>query len=389
MVRSPDGKQVTQAVVPEGCRPGQSFSVTFPSFQPEQFVVDYSTEEAGCVADLDRFFTPNPSIPEVMAIAVSDDDDVSEAFVVDARNNDNNSIQAPEEQREGSDFKKELPTKSLMNMFVGPNKDDAALNPCPSLGAATAPPRISNSFGECAPFPVSEIDDEEEVEGQKVLLVRVPKGMLPGSTVHVEIPGENRTVAATVPEGVNSFHIFYTPRPLPKFMPPQSHQLEQAPRHQLEQAPRPERKMQPPMSELQQEQQHSMRYPTEATVTGQQKLLLVRVPPGTAAGTTIHVSVPDEPGRILAAVVPAGDVSEFHVSYEARIPPSNVPTRSFLAPTSPYRNPSMGDNGLSDGERMDRGGYHPYDPYYVQAQRYHPNYGYDDEQEYDHGMASF
>ena len=34
----------------------------------------------------------------------------------------------------------------------------------------------------------------------------------------------------------------------------------------------------------------------------------------------MHVSVPDEPGRILAAKVPPGNVREFHVSYQARAP---------------------------------------------------------------------
>jgi hypothetical protein len=56
------------------------------------------------------------------------------------------------------------------------------------------------------------------------------------------------------------------------------------------------------------------------------------VPKGTAAGTTLHVSVPDEPGRILAAKVPPGNVREFHVSYQARAPKTakaeEVPAKS-------------------------------------------------------------
>eukprot|EP00977_Amphora_coffeiformis_P001812 scaffold353_cov185-Amphora_coffeaeformis.AAC.40 len=369
MVRSPDGKQVTQAVVPNGCGPGQSFSVTFPTFQPEIHVLDVEEAEAGCVYDIDRFLTPTPSIPEVIAIAITDDDDESEAFVVDARNNDNNSIQDLQEEREGSVQKKE----TGFMIFFGGADDDDGLNPCPSMGAATAPPRISNSFAECKPVP--------EAEQQKVLLVHVPKGVSAGSTIHVEIPGENRTVATTVPEGVKSFHICYTPRPLPKLVPPT--------RRQMQLAPRPEHKMQSATSQ---------RYPTETT--GQQKLLLVRVPPGTRAGTTIHVSVPDEPGRILAAVVPAGGVNEFHVSYEARIPPADPPMRSFLAPTSPYRNHSMGDNGLpvdsnNNGRMTARdGGYHhpthdPYRPYSQHQYRQQPYVYNDDELEFDNNLAAY
>ena len=375
MVRSPDGKQVTQAVVPAGCRAGQSFSVTFPSFQPETYdAFDYQETEAGCVADIDRFLTPSPSIPEVVAIAISGDEE-SEAFVVEARNNDNNSIQDPEEEREDSVSKQdpvrnqEPPASSFMDMFLGTGKDDGAtLNPCASLGAATAPPRLSHSFGECKPL--------EEEEEQKVLLVRVPKGVFAGSTIHVEIPGENRTVAATVPEGAKSFHICYTPRPLPKLVPPT--------RLQMQVAPRPEHKMQISTSEP---EGRSLQY---STMAGQQKLLLVRVPPGTRAGTTIHVSVPDEPGRVLAAVVPAGGVHEFHVSYEARIPPSDPPMRSFLAPASPYRNHSMGDNGLPTNGGMGRSGYPPCDPSSPHSQQYRRNYEFNDvEMESDNDLASF
>ena len=338
MVRSPDGKQVTQAVIPNGCGPGQSFTVSFPTFQPEVHVLDVEESKAGCVYDIDRFLTPNPSIPEVTAIAIIDDDDESEAFVVDARNNDNNSIQDIQDEREASFPKEEAPTGSFMDLFGG-SDDDAGLNPCPSMGAATAPPRISNSFAECKPVP--------DAEEQKILLVRVPRGVMAGSTIYVEIPGENRTVATTVPEGVKSFHICYTPRPLPKLVPPVT-------RRQMQVAPRPEHKIR---------QSH----PTHSS--GQQKLLLVRVPPGTRAGTTIHVSVPDEPGRILAAIVPAGGVQEFHVSYEARIPPADPPMRSFLAPTSPYHNYSMADSGLPAEDNREaalRGGeyngpsFHPY-----------------------------
>jgi hypothetical protein len=46
-----------------------------------------------------------------------------------------------------------------------------------------------------------------------------------------------------------------------------------------------------------------------------QKLLLVQVPPGIRAGETIHVSIPDEPGRLVAATVPP-NVSKFQVAYQ-------------------------------------------------------------------------
>lgn len=54
-----------------------------------------------------------------------------------------------------------------------------------------------------------------------------------------------------------------------------------------------------------------------------QKLLLVRAPPGIAPGTKLYVKIPDEPGRILSAEVPPGNVREFHVAYEPLLYPSH------------------------------------------------------------------
>jgi hypothetical protein len=136
---------------------------------------------------------------------------------------------------------------------------------------------------------------------QKLLLVHVPQGMPAGSAMQVEVPGENRTITAQVPAGVQSFHVAYTPRPLPT--PPQRQPPSQS------RTPSPPIMVSPPPA----------RHRAPTTSMGQ-RLLLVRVPPGTQAGTTLHVSVPDEPGRILAAQVPPGNVQEFHVSYEARVP---------------------------------------------------------------------
>ena len=418
MVRSPDGKQLTQAVVPEGCGPGQSFFVQFPTYAPEIIDLDDSQlpQGGGCVSDIDRFLTPNPSIPEVMGTHVVDDDEdgiVEEGRrVLDTINLDGDSLREspedgeepttsstlePDEERSDKAPKKEPPANTFANMVSrallldaadDEDEDDAPpLTKSPS--AVTAPPRLSASFRERfakvaskqrqetspkkkeetkeEPIEIApEEEEEEDFPAQKVLLVRVPPGVQPGCTIYVEIPGENRTVAAMVPEGVSSFHVCYTPRHMPLLAPPQ--------RRANHQAPRPEHKMQLPLSQIQQRSMPCVpmdRYrsaptlnppnpesrnvptttaaiPTMSYPSGQQKLLLVRVPQGTKAGTTIHVSVPDEPGRVLAAVVPAGDVREFHVSYESRIIPIDAPqqTRSYLPPASPYRNHSMGDSGL-------------------------------------------
>lgn len=127
----------------------------------------------------------------------------------------------------------------------------------------------------------------KQEQRQKMLLVDVPDGMPRGSRIYVEIPGEDRTLAAQVPPNVTSFYMVYTPRSK------QQHGVNAM-------TPRPT--------------------PTPPIVPSQEpntleKLLLVRVPKGILPGTTLHVSVPDEKGRILAAQVPPGDVKEFHVAY--------------------------------------------------------------------------
>ena len=357
LVRSPDGKQATLAVVPDGHGPGQSFTVTFPTYTPEVInLEDEQVPQSGCVHDLDRFFTPSMNIPEVWGTSIANDNDI---VVEESRRAlDITRTLEPEGEREGlpaSNSLVSMVSKALLlDGEEGDDDDDedAFKDLVNSPSAVTAPPRFSNKKTR----KKKEVKEEEDTQAQKILLVRVPAGVQSGSTIYVEIPGENRTVAATVPEGVQSFHVCYTPRPMPLLAPPEKRL----------QAPRPEEKFRLPTSQVEQRSFPGARnvptttaaIPTTCSPSGQQKLLLVRVPPGTKAGTTIHVSVPDEPGRILAAVVPAGDVREFHVSYESRIIPVDAPpTSSFLPPASPYRNHSMGDSALDNSSRPSGYGY--------------------------------
>lgn len=149
--------------------------------------------------------------------------------------------------------------------------------------------------------PKPDLPEASKRAGPKLLTVQVPPGLAPGSTLFVEIPGENRTVSATVPPNVKSFHVAYTPRPHSDIRPTQA----------------------------------SGTMATRQPYGSQEKLLSVRVPPGTPPGTTLHVSVPDEPGRILAAQVPPGNVTKFHVSY---IPRERVNSHSgMLPPAYAYR----------------------------------------------------
>jgi len=177
------------------------------------------------------------------------------------------------------------------------NSIDNMLGP----GAGASTPQGSNS----PPRP------QQPQQQQKYLMVNVPPGTSAGSTLHVQVPGENRTLAVTVPPGVSSFRVAYTASAL----------------------------QQPP----QQQQQTTQPSAENSAQSIGQKLLLVQVPPGTAPGTTLHVAVPDEPGRILAAQVPA-NVAQFHVAYEPRNlniinnPPQQADSGSG---PPPYMNPSF------------------------------------------------
>jgi hypothetical protein len=154
---------------------------------------------------------------------------------------------------------------------------------------------------------------------QSLLLVHVPPGVQPGSVIHVEIPNEGRTLAAQVPPGVQSFHVAYTPKQI--HVPAQTPVLA----HAAVPVPAPHHSpIQASSSPLGQ-------------TSGRQNLILVNVPPGCAAGTTLHVSVPNEPGRILAAVVPPGNVRQFHVSYEARGDNASSAQYGRLPPSSAFQ----------------------------------------------------
>jgi len=60
----------------------------------------------------------------------------------------------------------------------------------------------------------------------------------------------------------------------------------------------------------------------------QHKLMLVKVPLGTTAGTVLHVAVPGEPGRLIAATVPAG-ATTFHVAYASSPSKNRVGSHSI------------------------------------------------------------
>ena len=310
MVRSPDGQQLTYAVVPPESEAGDSFSVQFPTYNPDEIVIDAeAAQPKGCGSALESLLLPTPELVQVTAVYDEPDDTVERRA-----GGDSDRAAGDERDADGREDPSGL-GNFLQNIMSAVSEDESAYGniekkESKSAKTATTKPDTIDAKDELSVEVLTE---------HKLLLVQVPRGLPAGATLHVEIPGENRTVEATVPEGVTSFHIAYTPRARrTAAAQPRPESLLKSARKVTPMAPMPEDK---PESDGK-----------------RQKLLLVRVPPGTPAGTTIHVSVPDEPGRILAAMVPSGDIREFHVSYESKVGVDPPPLRSFLPTFSPYQN---------------------------------------------------
>jgi hypothetical protein len=174
----------------------------------------------------------------------------------------------------------------------------------------TLGPDFFRTFSDGPPIYSNAVVSQQQQ--QSLLLVQVSPNAQVGSYICVEIPGENRTIAAQVPPGgVSQFYVSYLSQPSPptaenaapfSSMPqPQTSIVESGQLNQpIATAP------------------FVAAEPTHLSVPAGHKTLLVQVPPGTTPGTTLHVTVPDEPGRLLAATVPSGNVREFHVTYQPR-----------------------------------------------------------------------
>lgn len=267
-----DGTRRVKATVPAGLQSGDTFLVRLatpinpqvlnskPLQPPEQRTQPEETPrpespEPNFASALDAWLTPSPDPPNLSSNKQSPEP--SGSYHNTLGNGNNYHHQQSFQQYQNVNHPYTHQSQVLPNPILPP----------------VSPQQVpGQSISATVESPTSSTDRLH----QKLLLVQVPPGMPPGSSLQVEIPGENRTLTAQVPPGgVQSFHVAYSPRP---------------------------------------QQQSSL----VGDDKNKSKLLLVRVPPGTAPGTTLHVSIPDEPGRILAAQVPAGNVPEFHVSYEPR-----------------------------------------------------------------------
>ena len=192
----------------------------------------------------------------------------------------------PEGMTTGSVFYVRSPSQSQYLPTSHSNSTTSSLSDSPSpshpigdfSGVSAMPaPNDPPPFSQCLDAPPAHAP-----KTTKMLKVKVPPGTAPGSKIHVQVPGESRLIAAVVPPNCTEFHVQYQPKQHA------SYPFSSAPRAPLPSAPQA------------------------------QKLMLVNVPPGTAAGTLLHVQVPNEPGRLISAKVPPGNVTQFHVSYQPK-----------------------------------------------------------------------
>jgi len=169
---------------------------------------------------------------------------------------------------------------------------------------------------------------------QQMMLVQVPPGTAPGSTLHVQPPGESVLIAAVVPPGVKQFHVAYQPtnqantnQTFPSFengcaqnakpSAPSIHYTGQLKQSQIGSA-------------LHTHDQHQKVSQASSPMGEKQQVILVHVPPGTASGSTLHVQPPNEP-FLISAVVPPG-VTQFPVAYQ----PTNDVISFESPPTSTH-----------------------------------------------------
>ena len=236
-VSAPDGSRTVMATIPQGMAPGQSFLVSFP---------------------LDKF---SGNIDQG-----SDDAAISQG-----------SSQRP------------ISTPVTASIAPAQPQTPIDLTSFPFSQALDNPPQTSAAPKTSPSNDITSGDSND----QKLLLVAVPAGTAAGATLYVQVPGENRTLKATVPPGVTQFHVAYQPRTA---VTSQAIVPISAPS-----VPTPI-----PVNPV----------PSTHHESGQ-RLILVRVPYGTTPGSTLHVEVPDEPGRILSAQVPP-NVAEFQLAYVPR-----------------------------------------------------------------------
>lgn len=270
--------RIIEAVVPSGVKPGAKFFVHAPLQKtpsmsalapPMDSPISQSISNSG-YEQYSQSMIPTPVPPPSSAL-------LSPPMTAQP-------VLPPQNQHIFS----EIPPPFSQALDRNPSTRYKASNPSTS---SSRPSPIHTS----PPLPQGNNNYSQTNISMRLVKVKVPPGTKPFSTIHVQIPGENRLVAAQVPPDCTEFHIQYDPT--------------ETPTSAILQSPMAQQILSPPAQLLQPEA----------------KLLRVQVPPGTPAGSLLHVQVPNEAGRLIEARVPP-NATEFHVSY---VPHSQQRTQPY------------------------------------------------------------
>ena len=177
-VAAPDGR-IVQAAVPPGMSTGSTFMVRFPRAPP---VVPISLPQAVAVEE------------PTLAVAVAEPVPSAPATPVDTINPYSNvtPVTAPPSTASAPGAPDVVPFSQALDHQLGP------------------PPAASHRQQHRPVAPPQSLPTPPP--GQELLLVKVPPGTAPGTTLHVTIPNDGRTLAAQVPPGnVKEFHVAYQP----------------------------------------------------------------------------------------------------------------------------------------------------------------------------------
>jgi len=180
-VSSPRTGRIISATIPHGLRPGETFIVEYPP-QLDQSVSPSIVNVPPVAPTLEQHQYNLSPVPTTVATIV---DETNVPYAIQ-----NATVHEGQEN----------PMATTSTSFVN----------VPSAPTATnriSTPSIANFFPTTpAPSP------PQNNPNQKLILVKVPSGVLPGSVIQVPVPGENRMIAAEVPPGVSEFYVAYGPQ---------------------------------------------------------------------------------------------------------------------------------------------------------------------------------
>ena len=135
-----------------------------------------------------------------------------DTFIVEIpRNNNNNSFNMNQNLNNNNNNYNNQPP---IIPSAPPKEEDISVAPPAVQAAPVSPVPVPL---EATVVPDSRQDSTTSTStrinnsNQKLMLVQVPPGVAPGSTINVQVPGENRMISAQVPHGVTEFHVAYTP----------------------------------------------------------------------------------------------------------------------------------------------------------------------------------